>query len=81
MFRLTKVRGIAMREATERMTTPFKSSIEATTRRRVMLCNAAPTCPKCPEKAQIQLVEWVNTKPAQWRCRTCKHAFTFEPAT
>jgi hypothetical protein len=61
------------------MQTPVEAAIQATVKRREMLCREAPACPKCGEREQMQLVEWVNTIPAQWRCRTCKHAFTHEP--
>ena len=37
-----------------------------------------PTCPKCGEKFQIQLVEFIN-EIAQWKCRNCKYKFDFEP--
>jgi hypothetical protein len=34
-------------------------------------------CPKCSTR-QVQLVDW-RVQPAQWRCRTCKHRFDYEP--
>ena len=37
-----------------------------------------PPCPKCSEKHQIQLREWIN-EIAEWKCRTCKYKFNFEP--
>ena len=34
-------------------------------------------CPKCSTR-QVQLVGYINIKPAQWRCRQCKHNFDWE---
>jgi len=46
--------------------------------RRINLCKNSPSCPKCKENFQIQLVNWINPGPAKWKCRTCKHKFEYE---
>lgn len=39
--------------------------------RRERLCeNGPPPCPKCGEKHQIQLVNWISA--IRWKCRMCK---------
>lgn len=48
------------------------------TERRVFLCSNGPVCPKCKD-AQVQLIEYINIKPATWKCRICKFKFEFEP--
>jgi transposase-like protein len=55
------------------------NSIKETMLRREWLCRNAPSCPACGESKQIQLVEWICRPPADWRCRTCKHKFSYEP--
>lgn len=37
----------------------------------------APRCPEC-NTDQVQLIAGME-KPAQWKCRRCKHKFEFEP--
>lgn len=34
-------------------------------------------CPECCTR-QVQLVGYINIKPAQWKCRHCKHNFEWE---
>lgn len=34
-------------------------------------------CPSCHTR-QVQLVDYIDTKPAQWKCRHCKHNFEWE---
>lgn len=34
-------------------------------------------CPECHTR-QVQLVGYMDIKPAQWRCRHCKHKFEWE---
>lgn len=46
--------------------------------RRMHLGRARKTCPKCGEVHQIQLTGYINTYPAEWKCRICKHRFSFE---
>jgi hypothetical protein len=36
-----------------------------------------PRCAACDHE-QIQLMDYFHS-PAEWRCRICKHRFTFEP--
>lgn len=49
--------------------------------RRVWLCKNAPICPKCNTK-QIQLIQWTSVdKSADWKCRKCRHPFSYEPLT
>lgn len=52
-------------------------------KRKVILLANTPTCPECgdltPDVNQVQLVDYVNTIPAKWKCRVCKHKFEFEP--
>jgi len=35
-----------------------------------------PSCPKCPEYMQIQVID--KRAPALWKCRICKVEFVFE---
>lgn len=44
--------------------------------RRISLSKKVPKCPSCKDE-QVQLVEY-NVSPAQWKCRKCKHKFSFE---
>jgi transposase-like protein len=46
--------------------------------RRVALCKQSPSCPSCGEQEQVQLVEW-TAAPAEWRCRSCRYNWAFEP--
>lgn len=46
--------------------------------RREMLAASRVPCPNCGEFFQIQLREWLSI-PAKWKCRICKHKWTFEP--
>lgn len=48
-------------------------------RRREWLCDNHPSCPKCREAHQIQLMDWIFADKAQWKCRKCKHYFEYEP--
>lgn len=41
------------------------------------LCSHVPKCPACGHE-QVQLL-MRHTPPAEWRCRICKHRFTYEP--
>ncbi len=34
-------------------------------------------CPECGTR-QVQLVGYLNIKPAEWKCRHCKHEFNWE---
>ena len=34
-------------------------------------------CPVC-ETRQVQLIKYIDTYPAQWKCRHCKHTFEWE---
>ncbi|AUR84673.1 hypothetical protein NVP1063O_006 [Vibrio phage 1.063.O._10N.261.45.C7] len=34
-------------------------------------------CPECCTR-QVQLVGYIDIKPAQWKCRHCKHKFEWE---
>lgn len=34
-------------------------------------------CPECNTR-QVQLVKYMDTYPAQWKCRHCKHKFEWE---
>lgn len=34
-------------------------------------------CPECNTR-QVQLVAYMDIKPAQWKCRHCKHKFEWE---
>jgi tRNA(Ile2) C34 agmatinyltransferase TiaS len=54
------------------------NGVFALTERRLWLCKNVPVCPACGEKMQIQLVDWSVT-PADWKCRTCKYKWQFEP--
>ena len=59
----------------------FDAAIEAARRRREFVCQAAPHCPICDaygQKAdQVQIMR--EAPPAKWRCRICKHRWTYEP--
>ncbi len=35
------------------------------------------SCPECGTR-QVQLIGYINTSPAQWKCRHCKHKFEWE---
>lgn len=45
--------------------------------RLAMLCHFAPKCVACG-RDQVQVTDYFHT-PALWRCRECKHRFSFEP--
>ena len=34
-------------------------------------------CPECNTR-QVQLIGYIETYPAQWKCRKCKHKFEWE---
>ncbi len=36
-------------------------------------------CPECHTR-QVQLVDYIDVIPAQWKCRHCKHKFEWEGA-
>jgi hypothetical protein len=57
---------------------PLFISANHSVNRRTTLTAHAPPCPHCSEYLQVQLLDWL-IEPAQWRCRTCGHSFTFEP--
>ena len=60
------------------MSTSLTAALELAYRRTV-LSNYTPSCPKCgASKFHMQLVNW-QTNPAEWKCRTCKYKFLFEP--
>lgn len=44
--------------------------------RREYICRNVPRCQACGD-AQVQLMD--QHEPATWRCRVCKHRFSFEP--
>lgn len=46
--------------------------------RRLSLRDHKIACPKCNAN-QIQLIGYIETYPARWRCRECGHKFEFEP--
>lgn len=52
--------------------------IEKLFARQEQLEKAHPKCPKCASD-QIQIMS--KAVPAEWRCRICKHDFTFEPGS
>ena len=35
-------------------------------------------CPECGNR-QVQLLAYIDTKPADWKCRGCSHRFVWEP--
>lgn len=45
-------------------------------RRRDVIMRHQPKCPSCTSP-QVQIMS--ELKPAQWRCRICKHKFESEP--
>lgn len=47
-------------------------------RRRHLAAHLLP-CLMCGEREQIQLTN--HGPPAQWRCRKCRHRYTYEPPT
>ncbi len=49
---------------------------EALMFRRRRLCSLAPRCPHC-RVTNVQLVE--SAPLARWKCRACKHRWTYEP--
>lgn len=44
--------------------------------RQEYICRNSPRCHEC-RSFQVQLL--AQHEPAEWRCRQCKHKFTFEP--
>lgn len=44
--------------------------------RREYIRRNVPTCFVC-NSTQVQLI--AHHEPAQWRCRSCKHRFNYEP--
>lgn len=53
--------------------------LHATHTRRLHLSTHTPVCPDC-DSLQVQLMAYIATTPAQWRCRRCRTHFTYEPA-
>jgi len=47
------------------------------TNRRNFLSKSVPRCPACND-GQVQLIDLFPT-PAGWKCRICKHKFSWEP--
>lgn len=45
--------------------------------RLAMLSHHAPACAACASP-QVQVIDYFHT-PALWKCRLCKHRFSFEP--
>ena len=45
--------------------------------RYAFLRDGRPVCTVCGEEHQVWLVD--TGIPAQWKCRTCKCKFTYEP--
>ena len=45
--------------------------------RREFLAKHGIRCPKCGTN-QVQLMDHF-VSPAEWRCRHCRHEFTYEP--
>ncbi len=41
------------------------------------IMRAHPVCPQCRDR-QVQCTHWA-TAPASWRCRRCKHEYSWEP--
>lgn len=56
----------------------YWNCVDATTKRRLFLCERSPSCPRCNTR-QVQLVGYIGVDPAQWKCRECKHQFAYEP--
>jgi len=50
--------------------------IEEILNRRDFLFKNVPHCPECAS-VQVQIKRY--GAPAIWRCRICKHRFTYEP--
>jgi transcription elongation factor Elf1 len=73
-----KLYSLYCRKCEEGCVRPLFITAEPLLERRRLLCAHAPKCPRCSERLQVQLLDWL-TEPAQWRCRTCGHSFTFEP--
>ena len=42
--------------------------------KRIALSELSIECPKCGEKEQIQLLNWI-IDPVLWKCRTCKNVW------
>ncbi len=55
----------------------MKDLTEFTQSRLNYLKKHGPTC-VCGESRQIQLREFIQP-PAEWKCRTCKKKWNFEP--
>lgn len=54
------------------------ADLDAVAERRAFLSKHGPlVCPRCGYEKQNQLMH--DRKPAQWRCRMCRHYFTCEP--
>lgn len=49
------------------------------TARRNWLGKHIPPCPQCGEEWQIQLIAYIATYPAKWKCRICKTTGYHEP--
>ena len=47
-------------------------------KRRESLARLRGNCPKCGERDQIQLRDWL-TEPAKWKCRLCSTKWEYEP--
>ena len=46
--------------------------------RRKHLGERMPRCPSCCS-SQVHLVAYIEVTPAEWKCRTCRFNFAFEP--
>ena len=53
-----------------------RESIDNLITRKEYICRNVPKCFVC-DSEQVQLLS--QHEPALWRCRTCKHRFTYEP--
>ncbi len=57
----------------------FNDTILRNQRRRIRLCDNVPHCPNCGQSYTLQLIAYIDTVPARWRCRLCRHSFEHEP--
>ena len=58
----------------------FKDAMDQSNRREYlgkMMNEHKLSCPECKTR-QVQLVGYINIHPAQWKCRHCKHEFSWE---
>lgn len=67
---------LADHEMTKEELSRIVTGAELISKRRIRICKQAPKCPKCKAN-QVQIID--SGLLAKWKCRECKHKWTYEP--